>query len=118
MAMKRVRESEIKISRLDSNGRAKRSALRWDLCGPVPLLPGEDAAAFEEYSNRVVNDVQPRDAIEEMWTNDIVTNQWEIYRLQRFRAELQASSADRDLKRMICYALVAEIPDSGVDDEG
>ena len=48
--------------------------------GPPPILPGEDASAYEELLARVSADVKPRDMIERISVRDVVYFTWEIFR--------------------------------------
>jgi hypothetical protein len=55
---------------------------------PVPLLPGEQEAEYATLAARIVAAAQPRDAIEDLLTRDVVDLSWEILRLRRFKAGL------------------------------
>jgi hypothetical protein len=55
---------------------------------PAPLLPGEAEADYVDVASRIVAVAQPRDAIEEFLTRDVVDGIWEILRLRRLKAGL------------------------------
>jgi hypothetical protein len=55
---------------------------------PVPLLPGEQEAEYATLAARIVAAAEPRDAIEDLLTRDVVDLSWEILRLRRFKAGL------------------------------
>jgi hypothetical protein len=54
---------------------------------PAPLLPGEKQADYAEVALRIVKGAQPRDAVEEFLTRDVIDLTWDILRLRRMKAE-------------------------------
>lgn len=56
--------------------------------GRPPILPGEDASAYEALLARVSADVKPADIIEKIWVRDTVDLTWEIFRLRIIKATL------------------------------
>jgi hypothetical protein len=56
------------------------------LFGQPPLLEGESGAAYEELFARIWAAVKPADIIEEMFTVDIVSLEWEILRWRRLKS--------------------------------
>jgi hypothetical protein len=50
---------------------------------PAPLLPGEAETDYLGVAARIVAVAQPKDAIEEFLTRDVVDLTWEILRLRR-----------------------------------
>ena len=58
-----------------------------------PLLPGEEEADYVGVAQRVVAVVQPKDAIEEFLTRDVIDLTWDILRLRRLKARLLRVSA-------------------------
>jgi hypothetical protein len=58
------------------------------LFGPLPILEGEDAAAYDEFFGRVCAAVKPVDIIDEMLVADVVALQWEVLRWQRLKSSL------------------------------
>ena len=62
---------------------------------PSPLLPGEQEAEYATHVARIVAAAQPRDAIEDLLTRDVIDLSWEILRLRRIKAGiLKASMSD------------------------
>ncbi len=59
---------------------------------PAPLLPGEQEADYANLTARIVAVAQPRDAIEEFLTRDVIDLTWEILRLRRLKAGLLRAS--------------------------
>ena len=59
---------------------------RLNLLGPPPLLEGEDAAAYDELTARVLSAVRPTDFIEEIWVRDLTDVTWTLLRLRRIQA--------------------------------
>jgi hypothetical protein len=60
---------------------------------PAPLLPGEAEAEYAGVARRIVAAAQPKDAIEEFLTRDVVDLTWEIFRLRRLKAGLLRASS-------------------------
>jgi hypothetical protein len=56
--------------------------------GPPPILPGEDAGAYEAMLAQVTKAVKPTCIIEQFWIRDIVDLTWEIIRLRGLKARL------------------------------
>jgi hypothetical protein len=48
-------------------------------------LSSEDAGAYEELTAAVINTIEPTDAIEWLWTKDVIDHYLEISRLRRFK---------------------------------
>jgi len=59
---------------------------------PATLLPGEREADYANLVARIVAVAQPRDAIEEFLTSDIIALTWEIRRLRRLKAGILRAS--------------------------
>jgi hypothetical protein len=55
---------------------------------PAPLLPGEQEAEYATHVARIVAVAQPRDAIEDLLTRDVIDLSWEVLRLRRLKAGL------------------------------
>jgi hypothetical protein len=60
--------------------------------GPPPLLKGEDLESYAQLLAGVKASVDPADFLEEMWTNDVVQETWEIVRWRRSKAALLNSA--------------------------
>lgn len=61
---------------------------RFALFGNPPLLPGEDAAAYQELRERLCAALKPADVIDDIFVNDIMFWQWEVMRWRSFKAQL------------------------------
>jgi hypothetical protein len=55
---------------------------------PAPLLPGEQEAEYDTHVARIIAAAQPRDAIEDLLTRDVIDLSWEVLRLRRLKAGL------------------------------
>ncbi len=55
---------------------------------PAPLLPGEQEADYADHVARIVTAAQPRDAIEDLLTRDVIDLSWDVLRLRRLKAGL------------------------------
>ena len=77
--------------RSTANGRHSAPLSRSDLFGPAPILPGEDAAAYDELLMLVSSSLKPSDVIEEFWLRDVVDLAWQIIRKRRAKECLVAS---------------------------
>jgi hypothetical protein len=77
---------------------------RASLFGPPPILPGENAKAYEEMLDRVVNAIGPRDFIEEIWARDLADVGWQLFRWRRIQAaylaDQVADAADEQASRL------------------
>jgi hypothetical protein len=56
--------------------------------GSPPLVPGEDASAYERLLTIVTNTVKPIDCVEVILIRDFVDEEWEILRYRRATANL------------------------------
>jgi hypothetical protein len=63
-----------------------------------PLLPGEAEANYLGITARIVAAAQPRDAIEEFLTHDVIDHTWVIFRWRRMTAGLLRATAGRDVR--------------------
>jgi len=86
--------------------------------GPPPLLPGEDAAAYEALLARVSADVKPQDIIEKIWVRDIVDITWEVFRLRKIRGGLAAQKISEVLQNRLERCGVEESPGYPSSTEG
>jgi len=68
---------------------------------PAPLLPGEMEADYLSVAQRIVAVAQPKDAIEEFLTRDVVDLTWEVFRLRRMKAALLRASASEGVSRIL-----------------
>jgi len=78
-------KSKIEIAAPTGPGRVQRLAL----FGPLILLEGEDAAAYDELLARIFAAVKPVDIIEEMFVADLVSLEWEVLRLRSKHADVE-----------------------------
>src|SRR5271165_2749488 len=68
---------------------------------PAPLLPGEQEADYANLIARIIAVAQPRDAIEEFLTRDVIDLTWEILRLRRLKAGLLRASIGSGVRRVM-----------------
>ena len=68
---------------------------------PAPLLPGEQEADYLALIARIVAVAQPRDAIEELLTRDVIDLSWEILRLRRMKSGLLRASIGVGIGRVM-----------------
>jgi hypothetical protein len=54
---------------------------------PAPLLPGEQEAEYATLTARIVAVAQPRDAIEDLLTRDVIDLTWESFVFAALRQE-------------------------------
>jgi hypothetical protein len=69
--------------------------------GAQKLLPTEDPAEFNDFSQRVLQAIKPTDFIEELWTSDFIKLSWQLKRLERLKIEYLQSSAHIGLEKVI-----------------
>jgi hypothetical protein len=67
---------------------------------PAPLLPGEQEAEYATLIARIVAVAQPRDAIEDLLTRDVVDLTWEVFRLRRVKAGILKASLNTGVERV------------------
>jgi hypothetical protein len=68
---------------------------------PSPLLPGEGEVDYLSVAARIVDVAQPKDAIEEFLTRDVVDLTWEIFRLRRSKGGLLRAAASKGVRRIL-----------------
>jgi len=68
---------------------------------PAPLLPGEKEADYANLVTRIVADAQPKDAIEEFLTRDVIDLTWDIFRLRRLKAGILRGSIDGGIRALM-----------------
>jgi len=69
--------------------------------GPPPLLKGENLKAYNQLLASVTDSVTPADSLEEIWTNDVVQETWEIVRWRRSKAALLNSAMREALQKLL-----------------
>jgi hypothetical protein len=84
------------FDRARAQRRNSKALSRSGIVGPAPILPGEDPAAYNELRVRVWRYLQPKDIIEEIFTDDVIDLTWQIIRMRRTKEGLIGSElADR-----------------------
>lgn len=68
---------------------------------PAPLLPTEAEADYLGVVARIVAVAQPKEAIEEFLTRDVVDLTWEILRLRRLKGGLLRAGASKGVVRIL-----------------
>lgn len=65
--------------------------------GPPALLAGEDRGGYDALLVRIIATLKPQDALEDIFTRDVVDLTWEILRLRRLKAALLHANTWRGL---------------------
>jgi hypothetical protein len=68
---------------------------------PSHLLPGEQEAEYATLIARIVAVAQPRDAIEDLLTRDVIDLTWEVFRLRRVKAGILKASIHTGVERVL-----------------
>jgi hypothetical protein len=68
---------------------------------PSPLLPGEAEVDYLCIAKRIIGAAQPRDAIEEFLTRDVIDLTWESLRLRRLKAGLLRASSSSGISNVM-----------------
>ena len=69
---------------------------------PAPLLPGEQEAEYATHVARIIAAAQPRDAIEDLLTRDVIDLSWEVLRLRRLKAGLLRGATSSRIYQVMC----------------
>jgi hypothetical protein len=69
---------------------------------PSPLLPSEQEAEYATHVARLVALAQPRDAIEDLLTRDVIDLSWEVLRLRRLKAGLLRGAIGSGISVVMC----------------
>jgi hypothetical protein len=69
---------------------------------PAPLLPGEQEAEYATHVARIVAAAQPRDAIEDLLTRDVIDLSWDVLRLRRLKAGLLRGAISSSIYQVMC----------------
>ena len=68
-----------------------------EIFGAPPLLSGENVKDYEALEHSIRSAIMPVDALEELWTRDMVDAQWEILRLKKIKTVILDASKHRSL---------------------
>jgi hypothetical protein len=68
---------------------------------PSPLLPGEAEADYVGVAARIISVAQPKDAIEEFLSRDVIELTWDILRLRRMKAGLLRATVGDGVRRIL-----------------
>jgi len=68
---------------------------------PAPLLLGEALEDYFRTARHIVAVIQPKDAIEDFLTRDVIDLDWENRRLRRAKAGLLRASASKGVRRVL-----------------
>src|SRR5262249_17538757 len=80
--------------------RTLKAISRDEFFGPPPVLPGEDAAAYEELFAKICHGIKA-DTIEKILIEDVVNNSWEINRLRRLRVRLIEGGVEKQVASVL-----------------
>jgi hypothetical protein len=91
----------------ESKSMTPAPARRFRLFGPPQILEGEDAASYDELLARICDAIRPVDTIEEMFTADVVSMEWEVLRWRRLKWTLVQATGLRALEHFLVKQLKA-----------
>lgn len=57
------------------------------MLGNRPILPGEDASAYDKLTYKFRETMSPRDIVEEILVRDVIDLTWEVQRLKNFKRD-------------------------------
>jgi hypothetical protein len=103
----------IKRTRSDRKAKSESKSMipaparRFRLFGPPQILEGEDAAGYDELLARICDAIRPVDTIEEMFTADVVSMEWEVLRWRRLKWTLVQATGLRALEHFLVKQLKA-----------
>lgn len=81
--------------------RSSQLPSRLPMFGPLPLLAGEDAAAYDDLLARVSGHLKPSDIFEEIWVREIVDLIWESQRWRRQLASFIKTALPQQLEKIL-----------------
>jgi hypothetical protein len=67
----------------------------------APVLPGEDEFQYAKMAERIVQEAQPADAIEEFLIRDVVDLTWEVFRARRLKAGVLRASVSSGVRMVL-----------------
>jgi hypothetical protein len=85
---------------MSSDGASETTA-PLSFAGPVRLIAGENASAYDDLLVRVTAALKPADIIEQIWVRDVVDLVWDTLRLRRLKASLLAARAHAGLEKVL-----------------
>ena len=68
-----------------------------EIFGNPPLIYGEDIKDYEALEHHILSTISPTDAMEQIWTRDIVDAQWEIMRYKKIKTSILNASRHNSL---------------------
>lgn len=71
-----------------------------EIFGDPPLIYGEHPKDYEALEHSIRSTLSPVDALEEIWTRDIIDAQWEILRYKKIKASILNASKHRSLESL------------------
>ena len=71
-----------------------------EIFGNPPLIYGEDIKDYEALEHHILSTISPCDAMEQIWTRDIVDARWEIMRYKKIKASILNASRHKSLKAL------------------
>jgi hypothetical protein len=84
------------------------SAREYDIAylGAPPLVPGEDAAAYDRLLASVIDTVKPQDVMEVIWVREYTDETWDILRYRRASARLIEAGKAQALADTLRWAMI------------
>jgi hypothetical protein len=101
----RKSKNKTKVETTSVSGQAQRLAL----FGPPLLLEGEDAAAYDEFLARIRAAVDPVDIVDDMFTADVVSLEWEVLRWRRLKLNLIRTRGLKALESFLAKKLDCDL---------
>lgn len=83
--------------------------------GPPPLMPGDDAKAYEALRAAISTDMAPLDSLDQIWTRDITDLQWEVIRLRRLKIEAIKARMREALKFRLIAGMIGDDDDEAAE---
>ncbi len=68
---------------------------------PTPLLPGENEFQYAKMAERIVQETQPADTIEEILVRDVIDLTWEVFRARRLKAGVLRASISSGVRTVL-----------------
>ena len=95
--MARLPKLSATLSRIPEGGALRRIVA----IAPAPVLPGENEPHYITMAERIIEETQPKDSIEEFLIRDVLDLTWEILRVRRLKTGVLRASLGSGVRMVL-----------------